>query len=157
MFDELTVHDARPILWLKRGFVFVIVALLVIGAVSSHRAYFQVRSLELSAPHTLSVGSLVNTSVVGSGRTQVDVEVDLIQGTHSERLLNLHLTGNELAFFDPRTQHGSDSVAITAEMLSKFQPGPARLRAVATGREQWTRLPPPTVREMEVVLERALY
>jgi hypothetical protein len=157
MFDELTIQDARPILWLKRVFMFVVVALLVIGAVSSHRAYFQVRSLELTAPHELSVGSVVNASVVGSGRTQVDVEVDLIQGTHSERLLNLHLTGNELAFFDPRTQHGSDSVAITAELLSKFQPGPARLRAVATGREQWTRLPPPTVREMEVVLERALY
>ena len=157
MFDELTIQDARPILWLKRVFMFVVVALLVIGAVSSHRAYFQVRSLELTAPHELSVGSVVNASVVGSGRTQVDVEVDLIQGTHSERLLSLHLTGNELAFFDPRTQHGSDSVAITAEKLSKFQPGPARLRAVATGREQWTRLPPPTVREMEVVLERALY
>lgn len=154
MFDELTVHDARPILWLKRGFVFVIVALLVIGAVSSHRAYFQVRSLELSAPSTLSAGSVVKTSVVGSGRTQVDVDVDLIQGTHSERLHHLHLTGNNLAFFDPRTQHGSDSVTLTSEMLLRFQPGPARLRAVATGREQWTRLPPPTVRELEVEIKR---
>jgi hypothetical protein len=147
------VHDARPILWLKRLFVFVIVALLVIGAVSSHRAYFQVRSLELNAPHTLAAGSVVNTSVVGSGRTQVDVEVDLIQGTHSERLQHLHLTGNNLAFFDPRTQHGSDSVTLTSEILSRFQPGPARLRAVATGREQWTRLPPPTVREVEVEIK----
>src|SRR6185436_15641639 len=112
MFDELAIRDARPVLWLKRFFVFVIVALLLIGAVSSHRAYFQVRSLELSAPHELSVGSVVNASVVGSGRTQVDVEVDLIQGTHSERLLHLHLTGNELAFFDPRTQYGSDSVVL---------------------------------------------
>ena len=153
MFDELTVHDARPILWLKRLFVFVIVALLLIGAVSSHRAYFQVRSLELNAPNTLSAGSVVNTSVVGSGRTQVDVEVDLIQGTHSEPLQHLHLTGNNLAFFDPRTQHGSDSVTLSSEMLSKFQPGPARLRAVATGREQWTRLPPPTVRELEVEIK----
>jgi hypothetical protein len=150
MFDELAIHDARPILWMKRAFVFVIVLLLVIGAVSSHRAYFQVRSLELSAPHTLSEGSVVTTSVVGSGRTQVDVEVDLIQGAYSERLQHLHLTGNNLAFFDPRSQHGSDSVVLTSETLSRFQPGPARLRAVATGREQWTRLPPPTVREMDV-------
>ena len=150
MFDELAIRDARPILWLKRLFVFVIVALLVIGAVSSHRAYFQVRSLKLNAPHTLTAGAVVNTSVVGSGRTQVDVDVDLIQGTHSERLQHLHLTGNNLAFFDPRAQHGSDSLVLTSEMLSRFQPGPARLRAVATGREQWTRLPPPTVRELEV-------
>lgn len=153
MFDELTIHDARPILWLKRLFVVVIVLLLVIGAVASHRAYFQVRSLELNAPHSLTAGSIVNAAVVGSGRTQVDVEVDLIQGTHSERLMHLHLTGNELAFFDPRTQHGSDSVALTAETLSKFQSGPARLRAVATGCEQWTRLPPPTVRELEVEIK----
>ena len=153
MFDVLTIRDAWPILWLKRVFVFVIVALLVIGAVSSHRAYFQVRSLELNAPHVLTAGAVVNTSVVGSGRTQVDVDVDLIQGTHSERLMHLHLTGNNLAFFDPRTQHGSDSVVLTSETLSKFQPGPARLRAVATGCEQWTRLPPPTVRELEVEIK----
>ena len=153
MFDELTIRDARPILWLKRFFVFVIVALLVIGALSSRRAYFQVRSLELTAPRTLSVGSIVNASVDGSGRTQVDVEVDLIQETHSERLMHVHLTGNNLAFFNPRAQHGSDSVALTAETLSKFQPGPARLRAVATGREQWTRLPPPTVREIDVEIK----
>jgi hypothetical protein len=153
MFDELTVHDARPILWLKRVFVFVIVALLVIGAVSSHRAYFQVRSLELNAPHTLSGGSVVNTSVVVSGRTLVVFDVYLILGKNSERLQHLHLTGNNLAFFDPRTQHGSDSVALTSAMLSNFHPGPARLRAVATGREQWTRLPPPTVRELEVEIK----
>ncbi|HKG48248.1 MAG TPA: hypothetical protein VKB02_16040 [Pyrinomonadaceae bacterium] len=153
MFDALTIPDAWPILWLKRVFMFVIVVLLVIGAVSSHRAYFQVRSLELSAPQELSVGSVVKTSVVGSGRTMVDVEVDLIQGTHAERLLKLHLTGNELAFFDPRTEHASGSVVLTTETLSKFQPGPARLRAIATGREQWTRLPPPTVREMEVKIK----
>jgi len=34
MFEELAIQDARPIRWLKRVFVFVIVALLVIGAVS---------------------------------------------------------------------------------------------------------------------------
>lgn len=153
MFDELAIHDARPIRWLKRLFVVVIVLLLVTGAVSSHRAYFQVRNLDLTAPHTLTVGSVINTSVVGSGRTQVDVEVDLIQGTYSERILRLHLTGNNLAFFDPRTQHGSDNVALTSEILSSFQPGPAHLRAVAIGREQWTRLPPPTVRELDVEIK----
>lgn len=150
MFEQITIQDARPILWLKRLFVFVIVALLVIGALSSHRAYFQVRSLELTAPRVLSAGGTVNTSVVGSGRTQVDVDVDLIQGTHYERLLHLHLTGNNLAFFNPRARYGSESVVLTSETLSNFQPGPARLRAVATGREQWMRLPPPTVRELDV-------
>jgi|ERR1041385_3028066 hypothetical protein len=150
MFDTLTIPEARPIVWLKRFFTFVIVALLAIGAVSSHRAYFQVRSLELNSPHALAPGTIVETEVVSSGRTPVDVDVDLIQGTHSERLFSLHVRGNELGFFDPRTQHGSQSIALTSEFLSKFKPGAARLRSVATGREQWTRLPPPTVREREV-------
>ena len=94
----------------------------------------------------------MNASVVGSGRTQVDVNVDLIQGAHSERLFHLHLSGNELAFFDPRPRYGSESVVLTSEMLSEFQPGAARLRSVASGRPQWGRLPPPTVRELEVEL-----
>jgi hypothetical protein len=153
MFESLIIHEARPIVWLKRVFVFVIVALLAIGAVSSYRAYVQVRSLELSAPRLLSAGSVVTTEVVSSGRTTVDVEVDLIQGAHSERLFKLYLRGNELGFFDPRTKHGSDSITLSSEILSKFQPGAARLRSVATGRHQWMRLPPPTVRELEVEIQ----
>jgi len=153
MFESLTIHEARPIVWLKRVFVFVIVALIAIGVVSSYRAYVQVRSLELSAPRLLSAGSIVTTEVVSSGRTTVDVEVDLIQGAHSEHLFHVRLRGNELGFFDPRTKHASDSIALTAETLSKFQPGAALLRSVATGRHQWMRLPPPTVRELEVEIQ----
>jgi len=154
MFDNLTIKDARPIFLLKRTFVVVIVVFLAIGIVSSHRAYFQVRSLELNAPRLLTDGAVVETSVVSSGRTMVDVEVELIQGAHTERILRLHLPGNDLAFFDPRKQHGSDSVKLTPELLAKFEPGTARLRAIATGRHQWMRLPPPTVRELEVVIQK---
>lgn len=150
MFETLTIPEARPILWLKRFFVFVIIALLAIGTVSSHRAYFQVRSLELNAPHSLSVGSSIQAAVVTSGRTPVDVDVDLIQRTQTERLFSLHVRGNELGFFDPRTQNTSQGISLTSELLSKFQPGAARLRSVATGRPQWMRLPPPTVRELDV-------
>jgi hypothetical protein len=153
MFESLTIPEARPIVWLKRLFTLVIVLLLAIGLVSSYRAYVQVRSLELSAPGVLSEGSVVETSVVTSGRTMADVEVDLIQGSHSERLLRLHLPGNELGFFDPRTRYASETVTLTRETLSKFQSGSARLRSVATGRPQWMRLPPPTVREIEVTLQ----
>jgi len=153
MFDALTIRDARPIVWLKRVFVVVIVVLVVIGIVSSHRAYFQVRSLELSAPKSLSIGSVVEAAVVGSGRTMVDVDVDLIQGPRITRLFNLHLSGNELAFFDPRTQHASGRFVLTLETFASFQTGPARLRSVATGRPQWMRLPPPTIREIDVDLQ----
>jgi hypothetical protein len=154
MFDSVTIPEASAIVWLKRLFTLVIVALLAIGMISSYRAYVQVRSLELSATPSLSEGSIVTTSVVSSGRTMVDVEVDLIQGAHSERLLRLHVPGNELGFFDPRTQHASETVTLTRDTLSRFQPGSARLRSVATGRPQWMRLPPPTVREFEVEIKK---
>jgi hypothetical protein len=152
MFDSLTIRDAWPIRWLKLVFVAVVVALLAIGMVSAHRAYFQIRDLEVDAPDLLTEGSVVRTSVVSSGRTACDVVVELIQGAHSETLLKLHNNGNELGFFDPRAQHDSSSVTLTKETLSSFQPGTARLRAVAIGRHQWFRLPPPTVRELDVVI-----
>jgi hypothetical protein len=153
MFDTLTISDARPIRWLKRSFVAVGGALLVIGSIAAYRALVQVRSLDLKAPQLLASGSTVEVAVVSSGRTTIDVDVELIQGSHSEKLFRLHLRGNELAFFDPRPQNGSQAATLSKETLTRFQPGPARLRAVAIGREQFTRLPPPTIREMDVNIQ----
>ena len=154
MFDDLTIRDARPIVWMKRFFIGVVVVLLVIGAMSAHRAYFQVRSLDLKAPQTLTVGSLVEATVVGSGRNRIRVEVELIQGDYTELLCALDVPGNSLAFFDPRTQHATQSFVVYNETLLNFQSGPARLRATATGRPQWGRTPPPTVREIDVHVQR---
>jgi hypothetical protein len=151
--STLTIRDARPILWLKRVFAAVIAVYVGVGLVSAHRAYIQVRSLEFNAPVTLSSGTVVETLLVSSGRTTVDVEVDLIQGAHTERLFTMQLRGNQWGFWDPRARHGSSSLILTPEMLSKFEPGAARLRSVATGRPQWTRLPPPTVHEREVEIK----
>ena len=153
MFDTLTVRDAKPIVWLKRMFVVAVAFYVGVGLVSAHRAYKQVRSLELNAPVSLEPGAVVQTSVLSSGRTTIDVEVDLIQGAHIERLFTMQLRGNQWGFWDPRARQGSSSLILTPEMLSKFEPGAARLRSVATGRPQWTRLPPPTVRELEVEIK----
>lgn len=154
MFDGLTIRDARPIAWMKRFFIAVVVTLLVIGAMSAHRAYFQVRSLDLKAPQTLTAGSSVEAAVVGSGRNWIRVEVELIQENHTELLFTLNVPGNDLAFFDPRAQHATQSVVLDNERLLRFQPGAARLRATATGRPQWGRTPPPTVREIDVHVQR---
>lgn len=152
MFDSLTIKDARPIAWMKRAMVAVVLALLAIGAVSAHRAYFQVRSLEVKSPEFLTVGSTIDVAAVCSGRNRVDVEATLIQGEHSETLFDFQIPGNNLAFFDPRAQHATQTVVLTSETLMHFQPGAARLRVVATGRPQWGRRPPPTVRELDVTI-----
>lgn len=150
MFQTKLAPENKPLVLLKRTFLIVVVGLFVVGAISSYRAYVQVRSLEVEAGPTLSVGSNIKTSVVGSGRTQVDVTVELIQGNQKRNLSWIHLPGNELAFFDPRTQSAAKTEIITNEHLVGFQTGQATIRATAVGRHQWMRLPPPTVREVSV-------
>ena len=152
MFEPLVIRDARPIAWMKRAMVTTVVALLVIGAVSSHRAYFQVRSLDVKAPQQLENGSLVELAIVCSGRNMVDVEAELIQGPHAEALFNFRVPGNRLAFFDPRPQRLTYVATVNDEPLNRFQPGAAVLRVIATGRPQWGRRPPPTVRELNVTI-----
>jgi hypothetical protein len=155
MFDSLQSSESRPLIFLRRA-TLVFLALCFVTAISSgHRAYFQVRSLELRvAEPVLRAGSVIETEVVSSGRTFVDVRVELIQDAQAETLAVQRVPGNDWAAIDPRMQHATQSVGLTREMLSRFHPGTATLRATATGRPQWTRLPPPTVRESLVVIPR---
>jgi hypothetical protein len=60
---------------------------------------------------------------------------------------------NEYAFFDPRPRRASQNVVLTPEVLARFQPGPGRLRGIATGRAQWSRVPPPVVKELAVEIQ----
>jgi hypothetical protein len=154
MFDSLSVKDSRPMAFLKKAVLIFLVVFLLIGIVSSHRAYFQVRGLELHAERLLHNGSTIQTTVISSGRTYVDVQIELRQGAHSETLAVQRVPGNEYGFFDPRTQQASQTVALTPEILARFAAGPAQLRATAHGHSQWTRVPPPVVRELDVVIER---
>lgn len=151
MFESLNVKESRPLVFLRRA-VLAFVALCAVTALASgHRAYFQVRGLELRVDeHVLRAGSVVETEVVSSGRTHADVRVELVQGTHAETLAVQFVPGNEWGSIDPRTRRASQRVVLTPEVLSRFESGAAVLRATATGRPQWTRLPPPTVRETAV-------
>ena len=151
MFENLSPRDARPLALLKRVVLAALALCLVTAAVSGYRAYYQVRSLELRLDEpVLRGGSVIQTEVVGSGRTTIDVRLELIQGGRSETLALQRVRGNDWAAFDPRPTNGAQSVVLTPEHLAHFRNGAATLRATATGRPQWTRLPPPTVREAAV-------
>jgi hypothetical protein len=127
----------------------------VTALASGYRAYYQVRSLELKLREaTLGEGSVVEVAAEGSGRTTVDVRLELIQGGHSETLSTLRIRGSEWVALDPRPCPGSLRVVLTREQLARFRDGAATVRATATGRPQWLRLPPPTVREAAVNLRR---
>lgn len=155
MFDALPSRDARPVALLKKAALVLFALCLVTALASGYRAYFQVYSLELRVDEpVLRGGSVIRTEVVGSGRTLVSVRLELTQGGHSETLAVQHVPDNDWAALDPRPQRASQTIALTPEFLSRFTEGAATLRATATGRPQWTRLPPPLVREAAVELRR---
>lgn len=155
MFEGLSSRDARPAALMKWA-ALVLVALCVVAALASgYRAYYQVYGLEiqLSEP-ALRAGSVIQVAVTGSGRTTIDVRVELVQGARSETLAVRGVRGNDWPSFDPRPRRASQRVAVTPEVLARFMPGPAIVRATATGRPQWLRLPPPTVREAAAEITR---
>jgi hypothetical protein len=153
MFNELSIREAKPLTWLRKGTVVFVGAFLIIGAISTYRAWVQVRNLELrSSDQTLRVGSVIESDVVNSARTTIAVRLELVQGKHTETLDVMSVRGNELGFFDPRSRSATQRVILTKEQLSGFEPGEATLRAIGTGRPQWGRTPPPVVREMKVMI-----
>jgi hypothetical protein len=123
---------------------------LLIGLISSYRAYFQVHSVKITTGNVLQEGSLIRTDVVTYGRTPVDVRLELIQNGRVVNFHEHHVLANEFGFYDPRTQSDSFTAVITPELLGRLESGGAVLRATAVGRHQWMRLPPPVVREVNV-------
>lgn len=139
----------------------VVQRVLIIGALlqlsialwSGYRAIVQIFKLELSVVSTnLRPGMPAVVHVVTSGRTNATVRLELIQGTHAELLANLRVAGSRDGFYDPRTRQGTMMPLFTTEFLAHFHPGPAIVRATATGSMEWLRVPPPTVREIPVVI-----
>ena len=170
MFQPLPSQRSFAFVLLKRLCLAVLSVYLVIGLISAYRAWYQVKSLDLRLqgfgsvyvpkdPRTEGVAGVANGSVfkadlVSYARTHIDVRLELVQGTNSETLTFETLPGNEWGFWDPRTRQRSFKTVLTDEVLNHFQPGRAKLRATATGRHQWMRLPPPVVREITVELPR---
>ena len=168
MFQPLPSQRSVAFVLLKRLCLVLLSVFLVIGLISAYRAWYQVKSLDpkltgfgsVVRPNdrrTESVFGIMNGSVfeadlVSYARTHIDVRLELVQGTNSETLAFGPLPGNQWGFWDPRTRRRSFKAVLTDEVLNHFQPGSARLRATATGRHQWMRLPPPVVREMAVEL-----
>jgi hypothetical protein len=122
-----------------------------VAVTSGWRAIFQVRSVELSAAgRELKPGSPVRARIVTSGRAFAHLDVALVQGAHRELLASRLVPHNADPPGDPRPQRASVEVVLAPEVLARFKPGPARLRAVGIGSSQWFRVPPPTVRELPV-------
>jgi len=151
MFDPIPIKDAKPIAYLKKAFVVFCAAFVVIGLISAYRAWFQVHSLALTASdQRLHPGSIIHTDAASYARTFVTVRIELIQGGKSETLAMQRLMPNDWSLFDPRIRRGEQTAVVTPDILRRFSPGAALVRATALGGPQWMRTPPPVVREMGV-------
>ena len=132
----------------------LVVPFLISGAIASYRAFVQVRRLDLDVKEvSLRAGSRVEATVVSSGRVPVTLRIELVQGTRAETLAVRVVPNSADPFFDPRTVRGALSTTVTTELLARFSPGPALIRATARGRPQWMREPPPLVRQAAVVID----
>jgi len=154
MFETRAIPEAKPLKFLRRTTIVFVIAFLCIGAMSTYRAWVQVRHLELRSDPVLHTGSIVETDVTSSARNGIAVRLELVQGAHAETLDILKLRGNELGFFDPRSKQAGQRVSLTADHLARFEPGEAILRATGTGGPEWGRTPPPVIREMKVQISK---
>ena len=137
----------------------IILPLLIVHVVlaswSGYRAIVQVYSVDVSvADSVIRAGSPVAYHAVGSGRVTVTLRLELLQDSLKQpidqQIINTYTTPS----YDPRPIRGGATVSLTPAMLARFSAGPATIRATATGRAQWLRTPPPTVREIPVIIEK---
>src|SRR5687767_6804412 len=154
MFDSTATRTAFPILLLKKLCLIIIGAYLAIGLTAGYRAFYQIKSVDLEAPQMLRAETSIETFVVTYGRTFVDVRLELIKGQQTEIVFTHRIPNNKWAFMDPRTMRVKLSTELTEEVLTKFQPGPATLRATVTGLPQLGHVPAPLVREATVEIQR---
>lgn len=139
----------------KRAVLWFILLQLPIGALSSYRAWVQIKELTLTTTSpTLAPGVVVQSNLVSWARTESDARIEIVQGKRIAMLGEVYLPRNHEPVFDPRPKSGSVVVKLEPQMLAGFDSGSAVLRASAVGRPQWLRVPPPTIRELPVTIAR---
>lgn len=148
---ERRFADPPSIAVVRKILIALIVVHVPLACWSGYRAIWQVQQLEVTAPQrALDAGAPIRVDVLSSGRASVDVVLEMIQGTHAETLGVRHVPAGRSPAYDPRFRHGEMSVVVTQELLARFTPGAAVVRATAHGRPQWMRTPPPEVRDVAV-------
>ena len=146
-------RSSRLLRVVQRVVVIIVLLYAAVGAWSGYRAWVQVRSLELRVvSDDVRPGIPALVEVVTSGVTVVDVKLELVQGAHRETLATLRIVPTRQPFFNPRIRQGTMMPSFTPEFLAHFQPGPAIVRATATGRRKWLLTPNPVVKEAPVAI-----
>ena len=98
-----TFHESsrslRVLKWIVLPFI---IAHVVLATISGYRAIVQVYRVEIAVDaSTLRAGTNIEMSVATSGRTPVDMELELIQATHAETLAVLVIRDHRNPSYDP--------------------------------------------------------
>src|SRR4030095_6826680 len=103
----------------KKAVLWFILLQLPIGALSSYRAWVQIKELTLSATSSaLAPGVVVRSDLVSWARVESDARIELVQGRRVTMLGEVYLPRNHEPVFDPRPRHGSVVVQLTPHMLA---------------------------------------
>jgi hypothetical protein len=137
-----------------RWLTIVVLSLFVPSACwSGYRAIVQVKSLAIRASGTaLGPGSRVAIDGVSWARNYVTMRLMLAQDGRTDTLIVHEIGTHGVPSLDPRWQAESDSVVLSSDRLARYHDGDATILAMAVGRSQWLRTPPPTVRALRVTL-----
>ena len=153
IFDNRLAQEWKGFTILRRIIIAAAIVHFSLAAASGYRAIVQVYDVTIETPRAIRSAQPFTVHVSTSGRTYVDVRVDLIQGSHTETIGSTTVDSNDSFFYDPRPKGMAMNVVVPVDLLSRFTPGHATIRATAVGRPQWLRTPPPTVDEARVTLE----
>ena len=152
MFDMQPVRPARPMALLRRTGQAMLVILVPLAMASGYRAWVQVFSLEFQPTPPLTEGAVVTAAVTTSGRTRVDVTLELLQEDRVLLLAEQQVLSNGDGALDLRPRHAVVKGVITRRIWTALRPGRATLRVVARGRSQFLRVPPPETRTLDVIV-----
>jgi hypothetical protein len=147
-------RESSVVRWVRHIAIAVMCMHVMVSCWSFYRRIWQVLRIEVSVSSpVLTPGSTVSYDVITSGETNNRIRLELVQGSHAETLLEHRGRVSSVSAYDLRLFQYTPTVSITAELLARFQPGPATVRLTAFGGQKLLRTPPPRVRELAVRLE----
>jgi hypothetical protein len=145
--------ETRLFRWLWRA---TIVTACAHGALFTWSIYRRLRQITrvdiILNSTTLASGDSVGYDVVASGEVQNLIRLELIQGDLVAVVHEQRAQVNRFSGYDPRRFRYTPKIAITPDLLSRFKPGPAKLRLTGFGGQKLLQTPAPRVREVEVRL-----
>ncbi|HUQ46659.1 MAG TPA: hypothetical protein VM053_00285 [Gemmatimonadaceae bacterium] len=138
---------------LRRVIIGVAIIHFSLAAASGVRAVKQVYSVQIETrTNPGAAGAVIVARIVTSGRVSNVAHIELVQGQHIETLVRATLPENKSFFYDPRPQHVALRATLSQEVVSRFAPGRARLRAVVEGRSQFVHIPAPKILEVGITI-----